>query len=870
MVILRNAHFRRCAYQLHKPKLDMAGRRDEDAVIADEKWPVVGSIIRASDTRRRLELNRTSSLFHAGMYLIARPYDPAADYDGVDSMLVEEVDGNVVHLSAPAPAGVEGCAFFTIPRATPENPADFNKMDCVNIMYALHRDFRSERFIEDRAYRLETMHIPSEEESSTPEAMVAAYHGVIATMNILQEKCVHFKLYNGVGPVEEAVTRMLNEMRTIQNRVFESEYALRGLERAVRSTAGDQYVSLWNFTMAAEDKKSDYTEILEYFLKEAWLQNLRHRNGLVYERIMTTVDTWKAPESNAICTASNKCQVSALYFSAAGEGACAAHRGEAHRVEKPGSAAVCSHQIPCHAYAAFCSAGSSVRVRCPAHRGVTDKDGRLAEENGVLRIQADERTTTVEATQAWRPKMEHGNTMSIHTWLHRNVDQHTQVTLFNKFISSYSQVIKTCVSFIQHANSVLFSEFTPDGKKFSFQNGIYDIRENRFVEYGSQAVPNCCCVNHIDEYFDPAWCHLPLSALAVPGYDQIVDSQEYTAEVRMWLDVFLGRLFFAVGEFDQWEKFLVVKGYAATGKSTIAKAVVQLFGASNVGNIPANCEEQWALASVYGKRVWLCTELKKDWRFPSAVLQSMVSGEVVPVHVKNQTAVDIQWTIQGAAFGNEEPTAWQNDTMNALYRRVILLPFDISPRTQDPAIAKKFLRNTAIFLVRLVRTYMEVATTKASIDDILPARLKEARAEFVRRTQPFIRFLEETPDIGLAPADVRQFINAPVDAAAAGAGCDGPGGSSREDLRLVWRMRMSEVAARFKDWWIENNLGKVVPVVTSKGVYGTPVKHLNLAVERDEVERQDYLYGAKPMTSLRAGHADVTFGYRGGDGAGLD
>ena len=850
--------------------------RHEDDVVADEKWPVLGTILRVSPNRRQLVLNRTSSLFHAGMYLVARPYEAGSDYEGVDNMRVEEVDLNVVHLAEAAPVGVEGSSFFTIPRAAPENPSDFNRMDCVCVVFALHRDFKSEQFITDRQYRLDIMHIPTDD--GTPEAMLAAYRVVIANMNILQEKCAHYKLYNCEGAVEEAVTRMLNEMRTIQNRLFESEYAMRSLERAAAGgpAAGeeDKYISLWNFNMAAEDEKSIYTEILEYFLRVAWQQNLRHRGNIVYERIMTTVDTWKVQPDNGLCTAASRCQAGALYFAATaggGEGSCADHRRAAQTVERPAAVGMCTFPAPCREYACFAAPGSTTRVRCPKHRAAADEDHRLVEEDGVMRIREEERRSSVEPTQAWRPMMDHGSTVSIHTWLHRNVDQKTQVTLFNKFITSYSQVVKTCVSFMATANSVMFPEFAPDPKKFSFQNGIYDIRENRFMEYGSTQVPDCCCVNHIDEYFDPGWCHAPVASLTIPGYDQIVASQEYTAEVRMWLDVFLGRLFFAVGEFDHWEKFLVVKGYAATGKSTIAKAIVQLFGASNVGNIPANCEEQWALASVYNKRVWLCTELKKDWRFPSAVLQSMISGEVVPVHVKNQTAVDIQWAIQGAAFGNEEPTAWQNDTMNALYRRVILLPFDITPRTQDPTIQKKFMKNTARFLVRLVRTYMTVAAERSSIDDALPPRLKEARAEFVRRTQPLIRFLEETPDIGLAPAEVRRFLQTPP--SATGHVVVDSSTLTRdkcEDMRLIWRMRMSEVAARFKDWWIENNLGKVVPAVTSKAVYGTAATHLNLSVERDEAERQDYMYGVKPMTSMRAGHSEPMFGFRGGEGAGVD
>ena len=849
--------------------------QDED-VMADESWPVMGSITRVSANCRVLYLNRTSSLFHVGMFLVPREYEPDGNYDSLsaaDLMEVADVDGNVVTLVAPAPKDIDGSSFFTLPRVTPDNPADFNRVDCIQLLHALHKEYKSEEFLEDRKYRLEIMRLPMEDDG-TPEVMLAAYQSVLSNMNILQERCLQHGLYNGRGAVEEKVTRMLNEVRTIQNRMFEAEYSLRGLERASRSSvpisADDRYQSLWNYDASVQEKRSDNTEILEYFLRVAYNSQMRHRGGNMYERILTTVDAWKPLSDNPLCTSMVKCQSAACCFGPdETDGRCEEHRQEEVGERRPAGAALCCDFRRCQGLACFApgaGGGSGHRARCQVHRQESDVDDRLVEEDGVMRIHEDERRSSVQPTQAWRPLMEHGGVMSINTWLHRHVDQFSQSGLWNKLISSYGKVVSTCVSYMTQANHSLFPEFAPDPKKFSFQNGVYDIRTNRFYAYGTQEVPDCCCVNHIDEYFDQAWVDMPVHTLTVPGYDQIVASQDYTPEVRQWLDVFLGRLFFAVGEFDRWEKFLVIKGYAATGKSTIAKAIVKLFGASNVGNIPANCEEQWALASVHGKRVWLCTELKKDWRFPTAVLQSMISGEVVPVHVKHQTAVDIEWTIQGAAFGNEEPTAWQNDTMNALHRRVILLPFDVAPKTQDPTIQKKFMKNTGRFLVRLVRTYLAVAMQHAAIDELLPARLKAARSEFLRRTQPLIRFLDESADIVLASAEVRRMIQDPPPAA----GEADPAAPAVKELRLVWRMRMSELMSRFKDWWIENNLGKVVPSITSKSVYGAATTHLNLSVERDPEERQDYMYGVKPLTTMRAGHADMMFGYRGGEGAGCD
>jgi len=472
----------------------------------------------------------------------------------------------------------------------------------------------------------------------------------------------------------------------------------------------------------------------------------------------------------------------------------------------------------------------------------------------------------------------HGQPVDIRTWMHLNVDQHSQPALWNKFFLFYGQGVTTCDRYMCTADHPFFRQYQPDPKMFSFQNGVYDIRNNKFYQYMVDHVPDVCCVNHIEAYFDPVWTEMDLDDLAVPGYDDIVASQDYDTQMRTWLDVFLGRLFFSVGELDNWEKFLVVKGWAATGKSTMAKAIVTLFGASNVGTIPANCEAQWALASVHDKLVWLCTELKKDWRFPTAVLQSMISGEGVSVHVKNQTAVDVSWRIPGAAFGNEEPTAWINDPMNALHRRVIPMPFDKSPKNQDPTIQKKFMCNTARFLVRIVRRYVFTVmyvVKEGCVDDFLPRRLKEARTDFLHQTQPAIKFLEETSDLILAPEDLRKYMQPPDATAGRRAGgtvaasvgtmvTPAPDAHTIADIKREWRVPMAEVNSKFRDWWVQNNLGKNPPSIMSKSVYDIVIRHLGVSVERDEEDRKDYMYGVKAASSVRNnGHQAIAFNYGG-------
>ncbi len=823
----------------------------DEALGDDIEWPVIGTVMSVDRNRRKLTLSRTSQHYHVGMFLVLDEYKPGAAVDEEEEppcLCVASIDGNVVELEEALPQGVHanGRPFYTLPRVTPDDVNEYQAIDCINVLEAMHDELRSDECVASREARLSTLNV--QDDDGSPAAIAKAWAMCQRTMNVLKEKCRAFGVIDSERPLSVRCTKLLNNVLTLLNRVFESEYAERAYRSAASGTAAStKYVSLWNFSLTAEGKKHDYTELVEYFLRLALRSNLRHRDDIVYEQVMTVVDKWRPLADNPKCT----------------------HR-EPHT------------DVQCDNFACFARDDMEDRQRCEAHRLDTDVDCRLLAEDdskpALRRIREEERQSFVVPTRAWRPMMHGGQPMTIRKWMHMNVDQHTQPHLWNKFFQFYGQGTATCCNYMATSDNPSFPQYSPNRRMFSFQNGVYDILKNRFYRYMYDTVPDVCCVNHVDAHFDESWIRVPLDVLRVPGYDDILASQSYDDEMCLWLAVFLGRLLHPVGELDHWEKFLVIKGWAATGKSTIAKAFIVLLGASNVGNIPANCEEQWALASVYDKLLWMCTELKRDWKFPVAVLQSMISGEVVPVHIKNKTAVDVSWRIQGLVVGNEEPTAWVNDPMNAMYRRTLPFPFDKTPKTQDPTIQKRFMNNLGRFLVKISRAYMYAVTEfvrDGNLDNVLAPRLKEARETFLKNTQPLVRFLQESADVILAPSDIRDLFKADASRAAGARGGNGaaaPAGplgtvgtlATTEDaaaVRRTWRIRLTELNTKFKDWWIQNNVGpKPIPSVLSKNVYDIAIKHCGVIVERDDAERADYMYGVRPSsTAVNNGYQPVMF-----------
>jgi hypothetical protein len=305
-----------------------------------------------------------------------------------------------------------------------------------------------------------------------------------------------------------------------------------------------------------------------------------------------------------------------------------------------------------------------------------------------------------------------------------------------------------------------FPEYTPKWYLYSFLNGVFDVRRCKFFEYLDVDVHGmdmeAGCINHIPEMFNLNWLVLPPEAVQCPGYDPILNMQFNTdVETKRWMDVMLGRLFFPMKDpcSDYWEKMPVIIGLSATGKSTIATAVEKIAGHRNVGLVPNNCEEQWALSTVAGKILWMCKEMKHNFKLDNALLQSMITGETVGVHEKFKSAVDTLWTMPGLCVGNEWPASWSDPkSMEPLARRFVTFHFKKPGESQNANIACAFHSNLGPMFARCVRAYRTKLKymREARLSDIGPLltpAIKKGTEEFKRDTNVVVMFLSTCTEL---------------------------------------------------------------------------------------------------------------------------
>eukprot|EP00965_Chrysotila_dentata_P261116 6214142-Pleurochrysis_carterae.AAC.1 len=222
----------------------------------------------------------------------------------------------------------------------------------------------------------------------------------------------------------------------------------------------------------------------------------------------------------------------------------------------------------------------------------------------------------------------------------------------------------------------------------------------------------------------------PLGALKTPHVEKVLDDQRLTPDTKKWVYALLGRLLYSVGEKDNWQTLLFIKGVAGSGKSTLAKLMRHVYPSSMVATLSSNVEAKFGLSALYDKFLVICAEVKKDFGLNQGDLQSAVSGEEVSVAIKNQTAITVTWSVPFLFAGNEL-AAWK-DAAGSMKRRLVVVEFN-EPVVPDPSLYDCMLLNFGAFLRKINLTYL-MCTNDYGNDDIWkPGVLSEQMHEFARK-----------------------------------------------------------------------------------------------------------------------------------------
>ncbi|MDX2073588.1 MAG: phage/plasmid primase, P4 family [Alphaproteobacteria bacterium] len=190
-----------------------------------------------------------------------------------------------------------------------------------------------------------------------------------------------------------------------------------------------------------------------------------------------------------------------------------------------------------------------------------------------------------------------------------------------------------------------------------------------------------------------------------------------------------------------FEKFVILIGAGANGKSVLLKVLTALLGYRNVSAVcPSQFDNRFQRAHLHGKLANIISELPEGGELADATLKAIVSGEVITAEHKHKPPFEFR-PFCTCWFGtNHMPST--RDFSDAIYRRAIILLFNrkFEGASCDPQLSEKLIAELPGIFNMALEAIAGVISRKAFTD---PASSIEAKLQWRMESDQVAQFLEE-------------------------------------------------------------------------------------------------------------------------------
>ena len=292
----------------------------------------------------------------------------------------------------------------------------------------------------------------------------------------------------------------------------------------------------------------------------------------------------------------------------------------------------------------------------------------------------------------------------------------------------------------------------------SFKNGLYFIKEDRFIEHGSTAIPPnvIACKYHALEFKYTTLTEVDFQGdeedngprhqgtvdeIPTPSFDKILVDQDMSYTTRVWFYVLYGRLMYWTRDVENWQVWAFCHGLAGTGKSTLCELIAQFYDKDDTGVLPNRIETTFGLWALFEKLVIYAPEVNTDFGIDRTDLQSMITGEGVQIKEKLGKAHAVDWRAPGMMAGNEIPN-W-NDKQGAMVRRLVIFKYINKISKSDSNLIQKLKKELPAIILKCNKFFLAALkhVGQASIWEKLPKYFHDSRAVFQGEVSPIHGFL---------------------------------------------------------------------------------------------------------------------------------
>ena len=357
-------------------------------------------------------------------------------------------------------------------------------------------------------------------------------------------------------------------------------------------------------------------------------------------------------------------------------------------------------------------------------------------------------------TRAWEVHM------TIVEFIHESCDRESHYVQWKWMTGSPGNVV-SATNYLQNCRDKFLPELRRNRYFISFRNGIYAIPTDEFYPYsGSKLDPTITSVNFLNYDFPEELCDkdddgllvTELEDIVIPSLEKLIGCQRLEPEVVRWLWVFMGRLLYHSADLDNWQRVPFIKGVAGAGKSCLGHMFEMIYG-ELLGAISSNIEPQFGLEGLLDKLMWICYEVKEQFRLDQGQLQSMTSRDPVVVARKHKIAIVVRkWIAGGLLLGNEWPKSWA-DAAGALSRRLMIWFFDYKPSKIDPHLVDDMKADIAKIIVMWNRSYLSAIQEMngESLEKHMPEYFLGTQKKLEVQTNPLMAFLIYCDELEVHP-----------------------------------------------------------------------------------------------------------------------
>lgn len=279
-----------------------------------------------------------------------------------------------------------------------------------------------------------------------------------------------------------------------------------------------------------------------------------------------------------------------------------------------------------------------------------------------------------------------------------------------------------------------------------FQNGIVDISDGVAYEDGwvpprlYDHDPRCFSTVALPYAYDPTATCLHWEQTLSEIFPSEADDDQRIAVLQefMGLTLFPNQM--------RHEKFLIMVGHGANGKSTVLRVWERMLGPQNVTHVPLDAlGGEFRLHEMMGKLANIASDMKRMDKMEEGRLKELVSGEPLQVNRKFKNPITMVPTARLIFACNELPPI--NDKSDGIWRRMIAMPFNrqFSEAERDLDRSEQLMTELpGIFnwaLAGAVRLFEQGGFTRCRV-------CEQCAGEHRQHSDSFLEFLDEMTERG--------------------------------------------------------------------------------------------------------------------------